>query len=116
MTTSRSQKIEALRARLAALQAAEQAAAARARAAASKSARANDARRKILVGAFVLEGLGLGGVARLSVDGRHFPDWLRPADRALFDLPPLPPPATAPPPGSAMSAAGAASHDGGSEA
>jgi len=110
MTTPRVQKIEALRARLAALQAAEQAAAARARAAASKVARAQDTRRRVLVGAFMLDGLG-ATVAQLSVQGRRFDAWLtRADDRALFGLAPLAAatPATALPPGSAVSTAGAA--------
>lgn len=112
MTTPRAKTIEALRARLAALQAQEQAAAARARAAASKANRAQETRRKILLGAFLLDQLGgASGVAGLSVQGKRFDAYLtRPDDRSLFSLPPLSPasPATPAPPGAGVSAAGAA--------
>jgi len=112
MTTPRAKKIEALRARLAALQAEEQAAAARARAAASKASRTRDAKKKILVGAFMLWGLG-DRVLEVTLDGQSLAQWLtRDDERALFNLPPLASaaatPATALPPGSAVSAAGAA--------
>ena len=108
MTTTR-QKIEELQQRLARLQAQQRAAEARARAAASKTIRVQDTRRKVLVGAFVLEGLGHSGVVQLSVQGRRFDAWLsRPADRALFDLPPLAQPATPAPSGAGVSTAGTA--------
>jgi hypothetical protein len=54
----------------------------------SKSQRRLDARRKILLGAFVLEQLEHAGVApqALSFQGKRFFDWLvRPNDRAVFE-------------------------------
>jgi len=118
MSTPRSEKIQALRTRLAALQAAEQAATARAKAAASKANRAQDTRRKVLAGAFVLESLGLDGFTKLSIRGRSFDQWLtRPDDRTLFQLPPLAgPPGTPAPPGPGVPAAGSAAHAGGASA
>ncbi len=65
----------------------------------SKSQRREDARRKILLGAFVLEQLERAGSSpqSLTFEGQRFFDWLiRPTDRAVFDAPPL----SAPPPGS----------------
>lgn len=117
MTAPRQKKIEELQQRLARLQAEQRAAEARARASASKISRAQDTRRKVLVGAFLLDLLGAAGVAQLIVQGRRFDDWLtRAEDRALFSLPPLasPAPATPAPPGAEVSAVGAAPHaDGG---
>ena len=66
----------------------------------SKSQRRLDARRKILLGAFVLEQLEHAGVApqALTFEGKRFFDWLvRPNDRAVFETPA----ATVPTPGSA---------------
>lgn len=119
MTPPRAKKIEELQQRLARLQAEQRAAEARARASASKISRAQDTRRKVLLGAFLLDQLGPSGVSGLSVHGRSLASWLsRNDDRSLFGLQPLspPPPATPAPPGAGVSAAGAASHDGGSEA
>lgn len=88
----RAQKIEALKARLQQLEAAQKAAEARARAAANKQARADDTRRKILLGAFVLDHLQIAELAALQLRGAAFGAWLtRPADRALFGLSALPP-------------------------
>lgn len=111
MTTPRAKQIQALRARLAALQAQEQAAAARARAAASKASRSLDAKKKILVGSFMLWGLG-DRVLEVTLDGQSLAQWLtRDGERALFNLPPLAAtPATPAPPGAGVSAAGAAPH------
>lgn len=56
----------------------------------SKSQRRSDARRKILLGAFVLEQLERTGSSPqdLSFEGRRFFDWLvRPNDRAVFETP-----------------------------
>ncbi|WP_462386649.1 mobilization protein [Acidovorax sp. Q11] len=117
MTTPRTKKIEELQQRLARLQAEQRKAAARARASASKACRAQETRRKILLGAFLLEQLGgASGVADLSVQGKRFDSWLtRPDDRSLFGLlPPSPAsPATPAPPGAGVSAAGAAPYAGG---
>jgi len=58
----------------------------------SKSQRREDARRKILLGAFVLEQLERTGSSpqSLTFEGQRFFDWLiRPTDRAVFDAPPL---------------------------
>ena len=54
----------------------------------TKSQRRLDARRKILIGAFVLEQLEANGIApqALTLEGKRFFDWLvRPNDRAVFD-------------------------------
>jgi hypothetical protein len=56
----------------------------------SKSQRRLDARRKILIGAFVLEQLEHAGSSpqTLSFEGKRFFDWLvRPTDRAVFETP-----------------------------
>jgi hypothetical protein len=56
----------------------------------SKSQRRLDARRKILLGAFVLEQLEHAGVSpqALTFEGKRFFDWLvRPNDRAVFETP-----------------------------
>lgn len=56
----------------------------------TKSQRCIDARRKILLGAFVLEQLERTGSSpqSLSFEGQRFFDWLvRPTDRAVFDAP-----------------------------
>jgi hypothetical protein len=54
----------------------------------SKSQRRLDARRKILLGAFVLEQLEQAGIApqAFTFQGKRFFDWLvRPNDRAVFE-------------------------------
>ena len=56
----------------------------------TKSQRRLDARRKILLGAFVLEQLEHAGVTpqALTFEGKRFFDWLvRPNDRAVFETP-----------------------------
>jgi hypothetical protein len=56
----------------------------------SKSQRRLDARRKILIGAFVLEQLEQTGRSpqALTFEGKRFFDWLvRPNDRAAFETP-----------------------------
>lgn len=56
----------------------------------SKSQRRWDARRKILLGAFVLEQLERTGSSpqALTFEGKRFFDWLvRPNDRAVFETP-----------------------------
>ncbi len=56
----------------------------------SKSQRRLDARRKILLGAFVLEQLERTGSSpqALTFEGKRFFDWLvRPNDRAVFETP-----------------------------
>ncbi len=57
----------------------------------SKSQRRLDARRKILLGAFVLEQLEHAGSSpqALTFEGKRFFDWLvRPNDRAVFEVTP----------------------------
>jgi len=57
----------------------------------SKSQRRLDARRKILLGAFILEQLEHAGSSpqELTFQGKRFIDWLvRPNDRAVFEIPP----------------------------
>ena len=56
----------------------------------ARSQRRIDARRKILLGAFVLEQLERTGSSpqNLSFEGQRFFEWLvRPTDRAVFDAP-----------------------------
>jgi hypothetical protein len=56
----------------------------------SKSQRRLDARRKILLGAFVLEQMQHAGISpqALTYEGKRFFDWLiRPNDRAVFETP-----------------------------
>lgn len=56
--------------------------------------RKRDTRRKVLLGAFVLEQMKRAHVSAkdMSIGSGRFADWLtRPEDRALFDLPPTPP-------------------------
>lgn len=80
--------VKAAQERLKKAKAAQQRAAARQRAAASKAERAKETRRKVLVGAFVLE--KFRDIRRLSVNDAQFADWLtRADDRELFGLPPL---------------------------
>lgn len=65
----------------------------------SKSQRRLDARRKILIGAFVLDQLERLGRApdALVFEGKRFVDWLtRPNDRAVFDASPSSAPAATP--------------------
>ena len=60
----------------------------------TKSARRVDARRKILMGAFVLEQLERAGFSPqgFTVEGKRFSDWLvRPNDRAVFESTPSAP-------------------------
>ncbi|MDP9088866.1 MAG: DUF5710 domain-containing protein [Pseudomonadota bacterium] len=60
----------------------------------TKSQRRLDARRKILLGAFVLEQLEHAGISpqALTFEGKRFFDWLvRPNDRAVFELTPSAP-------------------------
>lgn len=91
MTTPRQQKILDLEKKLAELKTRQRAEEARRRAVQSKVHRARDTRRKILVGAFVLDQLGSAGTVQLVLQGRSFSGWLsRNDDRSLFDLPPVP--------------------------
>ncbi len=84
---ARLEKIEKLQVRLEQLQAAEKAAAQRARAAAIKRERADDTRRKILVGAFVLAHVSVEDVRRFTLGDVLLSSWLtRADDRALFGL------------------------------
>lgn len=55
----------------------------------AKAERAADTRRKVLVGAFILEQLERSGIGAtlLTYEGGRFADWLtRPYDRELFGL------------------------------
>lgn len=88
--TSRAVRIQTLRERLQQLEAAEKQAEQRARVTAAKRQRQTDTRRKILLGAYVLDRLGAEQVAALEIRGQRFSAWLtRTDDRALFDLAPL---------------------------
>ena len=62
----------------------------------SKAERRRDARRKILLGAFVLDQLEVRqeSPASFEFNGKRFTDWLvRPTDRAMFEGMPTPSPA-----------------------
>lgn len=86
-------KIEALQTRLKQAKAIKAKAEARKRAAEVKAKRANDTRRKILVGSFVLAQMDKGGISASMVtyEGARLVDWLtRDDDRALFGLSSLP--------------------------
>lgn len=65
---------------------------ARARAAQEKSLKKIDDRRKVLVGAFVLDQLqSIESAAAFKVGSKSLDEWLtRPTERALFGLAPLP--------------------------
>lgn len=87
---NRTKKIEELRLKLNQLEAAERAAVARVRVSKAAKTRAEDTRRKILLGAFLSEYLGSNPVAGLALGQKQFNTWLtRPADRELFSLPPI---------------------------
>lgn len=91
MTTPRQQKILDLEKKLIELKARQKTEEARRKAANSKRERARETRKKILVGAFVLDQLGSTGAVQLILQGRSFSGWLsRNDDRSLFDLPPIP--------------------------
>lgn len=96
--------VKAAQERLKKAKAAQQLAEARKRAAATKVERAKDTRRKVLLGAFVMEFFAArkADPARFlfsGENGRRFEDWLKKeADRALFGLPPLAEPKAAPKP------------------
>lgn len=84
----RQEKIQMLEARLIALREEQKRFESVARARESKAARAVDTRRKILLGAYLLERAGGSVADTLVVQGLAFADWLtRDTDRALFDLP-----------------------------
>jgi hypothetical protein len=96
--TARSQKIQALEAKLAELREAERLATARKKSAASRAERAAATRRKILLGAFLLDQLPtFTDAADFVIGSRKFAGWLvRDSDRALFGLPALAHPASEP--------------------
>jgi large subunit ribosomal protein L7/L12 len=82
-------RIAAAEIKLKQLKAMKQKQAARERAKVSKQERAADTRRKILVGAFMLEQLERSGIgaALLTCEGKRFNEWLtREQDRELFKL------------------------------
>ena len=84
-------QISATEKRLKQLKALKQKKEAKARMTEAKKRRSEDTRRKILLGAFVLEQLEKAGIgaALFEVEGRQFKDWLtRSDDRALFGLKP----------------------------
>ena len=79
--------IEEQKKRLAQLQAKRQAISAREKAAVQKVQRAEDTRRKILLGAFVLSRLSLAEIKKLELGGITISDYfIRDDDRALFGL------------------------------
>ena len=87
MTTTLDDRIQSLQDRLSQLKVRQARAEARQQHLAARSARRDDTRRKILVGAIVLDRVAAG-----SLDPATLKSWLdaglnRPADRALFDLP-----------------------------
>lgn len=89
--TAVDEKIEKVQARLKQLRAEKQKQDVRVRAANSKKERAADTRRKILLGAFVMEKMQKDGIGTQLVmySGHSFDGWLvREADRDLFGLSP----------------------------
>lgn len=87
MSNNLSKKIDDLSQKLGQLKAQKQQADALQRARASAANRKADTRRKILLGAFLLDQLGLDGALHLKVQGLRLDEWLiKPDDRALFDL------------------------------
>lgn len=86
-SNGRTQMIAALESRVSKLREEQRAAQASAKARASKANRALDARRKILLGAWLLDRLGEQGVLNLELHGDTVSDWLtRTSDRAIFGL------------------------------
>jgi len=64
---------------------------ARARADQEKSLKKIDDRRKVLMGAFVLDQISIESAAAFKVGSKSLDEWLtRPTERALFGLAPLP--------------------------
>jgi hypothetical protein len=96
--TARGQKIAALEAKLAELKEAERLSNQRKKSAQSRAERAAATRRKILVGAFVLDQFSdLSKAAAFTISNSSFASWLtRDSDRALFGLMPLAAPAPEP--------------------
>jgi hypothetical protein len=91
-----SQKIDQLSQKLNQLKAQKLQADALERARAAAANRKAETRRKILVGAFVLDQLGSDGVSQLKIQGRRLEEWLTKSDdRMLFGLHP---PASGPAP------------------
>ena len=88
------ERISALEGRLKQLKAQQQQKDARRRAVESRRARRDDTRRKVLVGAIVLARIERGELAREALQAWLDDALSRPEDRALFDLPALPAPAS----------------------
>jgi len=84
------ERIKATETKLKQLKAHAQKIEARKRAVASKQERAADTRRKILVGAMVLEQMGKNEATQASIMGKLANYLTRADDRVLFDLPALP--------------------------
>jgi hypothetical protein len=96
--TARGQKIAALEAKLAELKEAERLSNQRKKSAQSRAERAASTRRKILLGAFILDQLAdFADAADFAIGSRRFADWLtRENDRALFCVASLSHPASQP--------------------
>ncbi len=96
--TARVQKIAALETKLAELKDAERVAEQRRKSVKSRTERAAETRRKVLLGAFVLDQLGaLDSAAQFAIGACRFGEWLvRDSDRAAFCLSPLAHPALGP--------------------
>lgn len=87
------ERIEATKAKLEQLKAQKAKIEARKRAEEVRKNRAADTRRKVLIGAFVLEQMERNGIGPglMTYESKRFADWLtRDADRALFNLPAAP--------------------------
>lgn len=84
------ERIKATETKLKQLKAHAQKIEARKRAVASKQERAADTRRKILVGAMVLEQMSKNEATQASIMGKLANYLTRADDRALFEIPPLP--------------------------
>lgn len=89
MSANLSRKIDNLSQKLAQLRAQKQQADALQRARTAAAGRKADTRRKILLGAFLIDQLGVDGAKQLKVQHMRLADWLsKPDDRELFGLPP----------------------------
>jgi hypothetical protein len=93
--TVRAQKIASLETKLAELKEAERIAGQRRKSAKSRAERVVDTRRKVLLGAFVLDQIGgVESAAKFALGSRTFAGWLtRDSDRSAFCLASLAPPA-----------------------
>lgn len=91
MAATMSDKIKAAEEKLAKLKAEKRKADARQKALGSKAARTADTRKKILLGAVVMSNIAAGNLDKATIYKLLESGLVKNADRALFDLKPLPP-------------------------